>query len=224
MHKTTLAALALFCVLTTLGARPSTAADEKYPDWVTWTPSPNHSRRTATEITAIIYHYTAGDSQASTVKYFQDRASKVSAHYVLGRDGKVVQMVALDQAAWHAGKSKIGSADSVNAYSIGIEICNFGRLTKKGDKFYVHTGAAYQGPAPVHAAGAYWEPYTDEQYKSLARLTTALLAKYPIKHITGHSDIALPKGRKIDPGAAFDYQRVKPLLPKTYTGQIGPLS
>ncbi len=61
-------------------------------------------------------------------------------------------------------------------------------------------GEAYHGPAPVHAAGAYWEPYTDEQYKSLARLTTALLAKYPIKHITGHSDIAVPKGRKIDPG------------------------
>ncbi len=56
---------------------------------------------------------------------------------MLGRDGKVVQMVALNQAAWHAGKSKIGSAEGVNAYSIGIEICNFGKLTKKGDKFYV---------------------------------------------------------------------------------------
>ena len=223
MRKTTtFAALTLFCLLTLLDQRPLAAADPKYPDWVDWTASPNHSRRAANEITAIIYHYTAGDSQEGTVKQFQARASRVSAHYVIGRDGKVVQMVALDQAAWHAGVSKLAGADGVNGFSIGIEICNFGKLTKKGDKFYSWSGAPYRGPTPIHAAGAYWEPYTDAQYKSLARLTNALLEKYPIKHITGHSDIALPKGRKTDPGAGFDYGRIKPLL-KNYKGQIGPL-
>ncbi len=80
MRKTTIvAALTLACLFSLLDARPIAAADEKYPDWVTWTPSPNHSRRAAKEITAIIYHYTAGDSQASTVKQFQTPASKVSA-------------------------------------------------------------------------------------------------------------------------------------------------
>jgi N-acetyl-anhydromuramyl-L-alanine amidase AmpD len=201
----------------------SDAAEPKEPDWVQWTASPNHSKRRTAEISAIIYHYTAGGSQSDTVKYFQDPASKVSAHYVLGRDGKVVQMVPLNRAAWHAGESKLAGAAGVNSFSIGIEICNWGKLTKKDDKFYVWSGAPYRGPAPVRAAGAYWEPYTDEQYKSLARLTNALLAKYSIKHITGHSDIALPKGRKTDPGAAFDYQRIKQLLPKSYAGQIGPL-
>ncbi len=220
---TTFAALVLCGVMATLDARPAATADPKYPDWVDWAASPNHARRKASEITAIIYHYTVGGSQESTVKYFQDPASKVSAHYVLGRDGKIVQMVALDEAAWHAGVSKLDGVEAVNNFSVGIEICNWGKLTKKGDKFYISNGGPYQGPAPIHAAGAYWEPYTDAQYKSLARLTTDLLAKYPIKHITGHSDIALPKGRKIDPGAGFDYERVKPLLPKTYKGQIGPL-
>lgn len=108
MRKTTAVALILNSFFALVDVRPLSAADPKYPDWVTWTPSPNHSPRRATEITAIIYHYTASGAQADTVKYFQDRASKVSAHYVLGRDGKVVQMVPLDQAAWHAGVSKIG--------------------------------------------------------------------------------------------------------------------
>src|SRR5262245_7328354 len=103
----TFAALFYCCVYIATDLRPATAADPKYPDWVDWTASPNHSKRKAGEITAIIYHYTAGGSQAGTVKYFQDPASKVSAHYVLGRDGKLVQMVPLDQAAWHAGVSKL---------------------------------------------------------------------------------------------------------------------
>lgn len=223
MHKTTFSVLLLLCLLTLLEQRPLAAADPKYPNWVDFIASPNHSPRAAKEITTIIYHYTAGDSQEGTVKQFQTRSSKVSAHYVVGRDGKVVQMVPLDQAAWHAGVSKLAGVNGVNAFSIGIEICNFGKLTKKGDKFYTWNGTPYHGPEPIHAAGAYWEPYTDAQYKALARLTNALLEKYPIKHITGHSDIALPKGRKTDPGAGFDYGRIKPLL-KNYKGQIGPLT
>jgi N-acetylmuramoyl-L-alanine amidase len=217
------AALVFCCVVTVWDGRPTAAADPKYPDWVEWTASPNHSRRKASEITAIIYHYTAGGSQEGTVKQFQDRASKVSAHYVLGRDGKIVQMVPLDQAAWHAGVSKLDAAEAVNNFSIGIEICNFGNLTKKDDKFYDYRGEPYKGPMPIHAGGAYWEPFTDAQYKSLAKLTNELLAKYPIKHITGHQDVALPKGRKIDPGPAFDYDRILQLLPRSYKGQIGPL-
>jgi N-acetylmuramoyl-L-alanine amidase len=202
----------------------ASAASPQFPQWVEWTPSPNHSPRKAKEITAIIYHYTAGGSQEGTVKQFQDRASKVSAHYVLGRDGKIVQMVPLDLAAWHAGVSKLDGADAVNNFSIGIEICNFGKLTKKDDRFYDYRGELYKGPTPIHAGGAYWEPFTDAQYKALAKLTNELLAKYPIKHITGHQDVALPKGRKIDPGPAFDYKRIKELLPKSYKGQFGPLS
>jgi N-acetylmuramoyl-L-alanine amidase len=216
--------MVLSCAFIAVDIHPTAAADPKYPDWVEWTASPNYYRRHASEISAIIYHYTAGGSQESTVKQFQDPASKVSAHYVLGRDGKIVQMVALDQAAWHAGVSKLAGIDSVNHFSIGIEICNWGKLTKKDGKFFVAKGEPYKGPTPMQAGGAYWEPFTDAQYKSLAKLTNALLEKYPIKHVTGHSDIALPKGRKIDPGAAFDYDRVKPLLSKSFKGQIGPLS
>jgi N-acetylmuramoyl-L-alanine amidase len=194
-----------------------------FPEWADWIASPNHSKRKASQITAIIYHYTAGDSLSGTVRQFQDTASKVSAHYVLGKDGKLVQMVALDQTAWHAGVSKLAGVEKVNDFSIGIEIVNCGKLTKRDDKFYNWHSELYKGAKPIHADGAYWEPYTDKQYESLARLTATLLEKYPIRNITGHSDIALPKGRKIDPGEGFDWKRVKAALPKSYKGQVGPL-
>jgi len=194
-----------------------------FPTWAERIESPNHSERHSDKITAIIYHYTAGGSLDGSVKEFQKTASKVSAHYVIGHDGKVVQMVPLDLAAWHAGESVLAGKEHVNDFSIGIEIVNFGKLTKRGDKFYNWTKVPYEGPTPLHAEGAYWEPFTDKQYESLVRLTKELIEKYPIDHITGHSHIALPIGRTTDPGAGFDWKRVQKELPKSYTGQFGPI-
>jgi N-acetylmuramoyl-L-alanine amidase len=205
------------------GLEQSRGADSSFPNWVEWKASPHHSERKASKITAIICHYTAGGSLSGTVNWFQNPASKVSSHYVVGKDGKVVQMVPLDQAAWHAGTSTLAGVEGVNQFSIGIEIVNWGKLTKRDSRFYTYNGQEYHGPEAIKAEGAYWEPYTDEQYKALARLASALIAKYPIQHITGHSDVATPKGRKIDPGPAFNWQRVKSALPKSYQGQIGPL-
>lgn len=211
-------------VISSSGLQPAHGADPKFPEWVEWTASPHHGARRATEVTAIIYHYTAGGSLSGTVKWFQNPDSKVAAHYVIGKDGTVVQMIALDRAAWHAGTSVLGGAEGVNQFSIGFEIVNWGKLTNRDGKFYTYTGHLYQGPQPIAADGAYWEPYTEDQYKAVVRLTAALLGKYPIRHITGHSDVATPKGRKIDPGPAFDWQRIQAALPTSYHGQVGPLS
>jgi N-acetylmuramoyl-L-alanine amidase len=226
--KTAIAFLTVCCVVSSHGdnqirAAAAATGERAYPDWAEWTASPNHSKRGAAKVTAIIYHYTAGGSLSGTVKRFQDPASKVSSHYVIDKDGKTVQMVAMDRTAWHAGKSKLAGVERVNDFSIGIEIVNWGKLTRRDEKFYTGSGELYQGPKPVHADGAYWEPFTDKQYEAVVRLTKALLAKYPIEHITGHSDVATPKGRKIDPGAAFDWKRIKAEL-KDYQGQVGPLS
>jgi N-acetylmuramoyl-L-alanine amidase len=203
---------------------PLHAAEPKFPDWVEWKASPHHSERRADRVTAIIYHYTAGGSLGGTVKWLQNPDSKVSAHYVIGKDGAVVQMVALDRAAWHAGTSVLAGAEGVNQFSIGLEIVNWGKLTRRDGKFYTYTGSEYRGPAPIAAEDAYWEPYTDAQYQAVIRLTTAVLGQHPIRHITGHSDVATPKGRKIDPGPAFDWQRIKTALPDAYRGHVGPLS
>ena len=119
--------------------------------------------------------------------YFERlRDMKVSAHFVVDRQGGIVQYVALDHCAWHAGESQWGGVSQLNAHSIGIELI--------GDE---HT------------------PYEDAQYDSLARLT-ALLKPYLAydfrrDDIVRHSDIA--PLRKTDPGPSFDLARLASQLP-----------
>jgi AmpD protein len=86
---------------------------------------------------------------------------KVSAHFLVRRDGELIQFVPCARRAWHAGESRWRSRSRCNDFSIGIEL--------EG------TGEA---------------PYTDAQYERLAALTRALKARYPIAHVVGHSDIA----------------------------------
>ncbi len=197
---------------------------EERPDWLTWQPSPHHSARNASEITAIIVHYTAGASLASTSNWFRNPNAQVSSHYVVGRDGEVLQMVELDRAAWHAGKSEIDGKQGVNSYSTGIEICNWGKLTKTDDGFVTYTGNKYDGPKPFEDSdGVYWEPFTEEQYDAVLKICLDNIGRFPITHITGHSDISIPKGRKTDPGNAFDWERIQNGLKGKYAGQVGPL-
>lgn len=194
------------------------------PKWVTFNPSPHHSSRKGQEISAIIMHYTAGGSQAATVGWFRNPDAKVSAHYVVGRDGTVTQMVPLGQAAWHAGKSKIGDKSGINAYSVGIEICNWGPLRQVDGQFINYTGRKYDGPTPIQSEdGRYWEPYTDAQYAALLKLCGYLIDQYNITHITGHSDIAIPQGRKTDPGEAFQWEKFQKGLKNRNVQHIGPL-
>lgn len=118
----------------------------------------------------IILHHTAQDSTAQTIKTFTIKTTGTSAHYVIGRDGKVIQMVNDYLRANHAGVAKWGNETDLNSCSLGIEIDN------NGD-----------------------EPYADVQIKSLLSLLAVLTKKYniPGANVIGHSDIA-PK-RKIDP-------------------------
>ena len=110
--------------------------------------------------------------------YFRDIAElKVAAHCLIRRDGEIVQYVAFDKRAWHAGQSCYQGQSNCNAFSVGIELEGTDTL-----------------------------PYTEQQYQALCLLTRTLMNCYPIKseHITGHSDIA--PGRKTDPGEAFDWR------------------
>lgn len=221
----------LICCLLLPSFASPVAADEKasvqasaQPDWVTFNPSPHQSGRRGESISAIIMHFTAGGTQSGTVGWFRNPNAKVSAHYVVGRDGMVVQMVPLDKAAWHAGKSKIGEKTGVNSYSVGIEICNWGPLRQVDGKFVTYSGRKYDGPTPIQSAdGRYWEPYTDAQYASLLKLCEYLTSEYEITHITGHSDIAIPQGRKHDPGDAFAWDKFREGLKDRKLQHIGPL-
>lgn len=103
---------------------------------------------------------------------------KVSAHFLIRRDGELVQFVNTHQRAWHAGISSWNGRERCNDFSIGIEL-----------------------------EGSDFEAFTEPQYLTLLPLLATLQAGYPIKAITGHSDIA--PARKTDPGPFFDWARIK---------------
>jgi N-acetyl-anhydromuramoyl-L-alanine amidase len=89
------------------------------------------------------------------------REIEVSAHFLIRRDGEILQFVPCTRRAWHAGVSQWEGRCACNDFSIGIEL---------------------EGADDVH--------FTDPQYDCLARLTRALRAAYPIRAAVGHSDIA----------------------------------
>ena len=147
--------------------------------------SPNFSkkRRTAREITFVIIHYTGMQSEIESINRLKNYRSKVSCHYLINRNGKVIQMVKDENIAWHAGKSKWKKFTNLNNRSIGIELVN------KGHRF------GYQN-------------FTKMQIKKLIILCKKLKKKYRIKkdNFLGHSDIA--PLRKIDPGEKFPWEKL----------------
>ena len=87
--------------------------------------------------------------------------AKVSAHFLVRRDGELIQFVSCAKRAWHAGESSWKGRARCNDFSVGVELEGTGEV-----------------------------PYTDAQYARIAELARALAARYPIADIAGHSDIA----------------------------------
>ncbi len=128
----------------------------------------------------IIIHYTGMRNESDAIKRLCDLNSKVSSHYFIKNDGKILLMVPELYQAWHAGISSWKSFKSLNKYSIGIEINN-----------------------PGHDYG--YKNFNLKQIKSLKKLLKNLMKRYKIKkqNILGHSDIA--PNRKKDPGEKFPW-------------------
>lgn len=113
--------------------------------------------------------------------YATIRDLRVSAHFLIRRDGELIQFVPCELRAWHAGESCWQGRERCNDFSIGVEL-----------------------------EGADDIAYTDAQYGTLADLAAGLFAHYGILQLAGHADIA--PGRKTDPGAAFDWARLRSSL------------
>ena len=169
---------------------------------VAWQPSPNFNQRSdPRSVTLLVIHcislppgqYGGND----IIRFFQNRLVpsrhpfyqtiaelKVSAHFLIRRNGYVVQLVSVYDRAWHAGQSCFKGYTDCNDFSIGIEL-----------------------------EGTDTDCYTASQYQALVSLTRLLQHHFPAlqgERITGHADIA--PGRKTDPGEAFDWRYYRDAL------------
>ncbi|WP_219921424.1 N-acetylmuramoyl-L-alanine amidase [Rufibacter sp. XAAS-G3-1] len=127
----------------------------------------------------VVIHHTAQNSTEQTLKTFTLPRTQVSAHYVIGRDGKVYHMLSDYLRAWHGGSGKWGNNTDLNSSSIGIELDNNG-----------------------------YEPFAEEQINSLLQVLAILKKTHgiPAANFIGHSDIA--PSRKVDPNPTFPWKKL----------------
>jgi N-acetylmuramoyl-L-alanine amidase len=160
----------------------------------------------------IVIHYTASTKLASTINYLIKPNIKASAHIIIGRGGQIFQLVPLNIQAWHAGRSEYKGLKSLNQFTIGIELMNAGKLIRKKNQFYTYYGERIPANQVVSTKEnnkplTFWHIYTERQITSLIKVCKALKKEYPqLKEIIGHSDIT---NRKIDPGEAFPWHKIK---------------
>lgn len=160
----------------------------------------------------IVIHYTAGRSAYDSARWLCNPAAKASAHLVIGRDGALIQLADFNEVTWHAGQSEWDGVHGLNNHSIGIEMDNCGPVTRVNGRWRaLHLGKDYADNDVVemqHKLGGPvrgWLMYSPTQIAMLEEICRDLVAAYPsIKDVLGHDDVAVPKGRKLDPGPAME--------------------
>lgn len=168
----------------------------------------------------LVIHYTGGGSAAGTIAWFQHPSSRVSAHLVIARDGRITQMVPFNREAWHAGQSRWGNLSGLNFHSIGIELDNAGCLVRSGGKWTSPlsrrsypdgevTVAIHKNDPPGCAASG-WHAYSPAQIEATLECGLALVQHYGLADVLGHDDIA--PGRKRDPGPDFPMESLRARL------------
>lgn len=156
-----------------IGQFPPATAGE-IPDKRSWVGTTNFNLR---KPNYVIIHHTAQNSAEQTLKTFTLTRTQVSAHYVIGKDGKVYHMLNDYLRAWQAGNAKWGGNTDINSNSIGIELDNNGFV-----------------------------PFPEPQINSLLLLLSTLKKTYniPTANFIGHGDIA--PTRKNDPNKYFPWK------------------
>jgi len=169
--------IVIVCMLT-LSAPGSLHAAPDMPG-ADFVPSPNFNARTplGVPVDVVVLHSTCMPTNQTdeTVLLFQSAASKVSSHYVVGKDGRIVQMVGEANRAWHAGVCLWQGRTDINSCSVGIEM--------------------------VHQDQTAGDDWPDAQMEAVARLLLSIRARHrvPNDHVIFHSECAVPVGRKTDP-------------------------
>lgn len=165
----------------------------------------------------LVMHFTYGASARSSAEWFRNPANPgASAHVVVDRDGGLIQCLDFSEIAWHAGNSRWGELVGLNAWSLGVELANWGYLQQGASGWRSYTGAIVADPVlAAHKNGnpdgsrrlIGWEPYPVPQFDAAVELARALVDTYAISEVVGHDDIA--PARKWDPGPAFDMVRFR---------------
>lgn len=169
-HLLTILALLALAACTTQAPITGTALPH---DWV---PSPNFEPRRSNYV---ILHHTSNDNPERALATLTSREKGVSAHYLITRAGRLIQLVDERARAWHAGESYWGGQTDINSASIGIELDNSGE-----------------------------EPFAEAQIDALLGLLADLRERYriPAANVLGHGDVA-PQ-RKNDPSHHFPWRRL----------------
>jgi N-acetylmuramoyl-L-alanine amidase len=145
-------------------------------------PSPNFGdRKDNRRPDMILLHYTGMPDAAAALEHLRSPASKVSAHYFVFEDGRIVQLVPESKRAWHAGAAFWAGETDINSCSIGIEIAN-----------------------PGHDYG--YCDFPKRQIAAVTALCRGILTRttIPPTRVLAHSDVA--PARKQDPGEKFPWQ------------------
>ena len=158
------------------------------------------TKRSKKEIKFIIIHYTGMKKESYAIKRLCDPKAKVSSHYFIRNNGKILNLVPDLYKAWHAGISCWKNYSSLNQHSIGIEINNPGHYNT-------------------------YKKFSLKQINSLIKLLKHLIKKYKINksNVLGHSDIS--PDRKKDPGEKFPWKKLSKFnLGQWYKDRILPVN
>ena len=168
----------LGCLTLMSCSTPNPAPDPYKSPLASWQASENFEPR---KPQLIIIHHTNMRSLAEALQTLQtsNPQGRVSAHYLIGREGEILQLVADDQRAWHAGVARWAGRSDLNSASIGIELDNDGST-----------------------------PFTEVQITALLSLLQDLTTRLGIEpsQVWGHSDIA--PARKDDPNKYFPWAKL----------------
>lgn len=141
----------------------------------------------------IVLHHTAGGNYKGTIAHWLSKPDRVATHFIIDRDGTIVQTIPIECWAFHLGVSardnKVSrefrkNTEKLDKKCISIELCSYGQLIKKGDKFF----NIYNKEVPKEQVDTltysfrgydYYEKYTEEQLRSLKKLLEQLLKEHP---------------------------------------------
>lgn len=159
-----------------------------------------------------VVHFTAGRTAESSLSYGREQGY---CFFVIAKDGRILQSFPLDRWGYHAGKSSWGKITGVSPHFVGIEIDCAGKLefNKKEQCWQSWFGRKVAEPlrrtvaAKDNIEAGTYEKYTPQQEEALIQLLLWLKTNNPevfsFANVVGHDEVAVPKGRKNDPGGSL---------------------